>query len=307
MNEMNAVYTKHMDNISLLRVNSLKKLCRNYNLKVSGKKQELIDRLHRNNLKIYLATKIQKVFRGYIVRKYIQAKGNLKNIINSEDFFTFESMKNISIHQRYTYCENNRYVYGFDVNSILSLFHHKSGQIKNPYTRKLFPHSLYNDICQHIRISRILGYKIHTDIENNVNLSIMSEYEYISTICSLINEHGYISDINWFTELSNTQLIRFVRELYDLWIYRLDIDSETRKKIIHPNGNPFLNIRIRNITTYTTEELKHKTYQVIYGLLNKGIDHEHKGLGCLYILTCLTLVSRDCASTLPWLFESVRY
>lgn len=135
----------------------------------------------------------------------------------------------------------------------------------------------------------------------------MNEYEYVSTICSLINEHGYISDTNWFTELTNTQFIRFLRELYDLWIYRLDINLETRKKIIHPDGNPFSHIRIRNVTIYTREELKHKTYQVIYGLLNKGIDHEHKGLGCLYILTCLTLVSRDCASTLPWLYESIRY
>lgn len=307
MNEMNAVYTKQPDNISLLRVNSLKKLCKRYNLKVSGKKQDLIERLQKNNLKIRAVCKIQKLFRGYIVRKYIKMKGKLKNIINSEDFFTFEPINSIPFHQRYTYCENNRYVYGFDVNSILSLFHHKSGQVKNPYTRKLFPHSLYNDICQHIRISKILGYKIVTDTDNKVNISIMNEYEYISAICSLINEHGYISDTNWFTELSDIQLIRFIRELYDLWIYRLDIDCETRKKIIHPNGNPFLNIRIRNIATYTTEELKHKTYQVIYGLLNKGIDHEHKGLGCLYILTCLTLVSRDCASTLPWLFESVRY
>jgi len=304
---MSTNYTETMDDISLHRVHTLKKMCKYYKLKVSGRKKEIVERIYTYKLKVISSCKIQKIFRGYIVRKYIQAKGKLNNIINSEDFFTFEPMQNIPFHQRYTYCENNRFIYGFDINSILSLFHYKNGQVKNPYTRKTFPHCLYNNICQHIRISKILGYVINTDIENIIHFSIQNEYEYVSAICSSINEHGYISDTNWFTELSNTQIVRFIRELYDLWIYRLDINHETRRKIIHPDGNPFLNMRIRNITNYNTEELKHKTYQIIHGLLNKGIDREHKALGCLYVLTALTLISRDCARTLPWLYDSVRY
>ena len=52
-------------------VSQLKTICKNYKLKVSGNKQEKIHRIY-NFLKFsYYTTKIQKLYRGYLMRKYI--------------------------------------------------------------------------------------------------------------------------------------------------------------------------------------------------------------------------------------------
>jgi hypothetical protein len=52
-------------------------------------------------------------------------------------------------------------------------------------------------------------------------------------------------------------------------------------------------------------EIQKIVLDVVVKLVNTGIDREHKSLGCLYVLSALTLVSEDAALTIPWLFESV--
>lgn len=290
--------------ISNHKLPELRQVCKQKKLKQSGRKKDVIDRIMIHIKKTRSCCIIQRMFRGYIVRKYIECKGKLNKIINTEDFLTFESMKDMSFHQRFVYCENDKYMYGFDIISILSIFKQNPHQIKNPYTRNFFPISLYTKLCQHIRIGRILGYDIQTEHSDDNTFDF--EHQIVSTCC-LINEHGYQCEVSWFCDLTTVQLIRFIRELYDLWIYRLHISNEVKKKIVFPCGNPFRGIGMQSLHNYTNDSLHEKIFIVITKLLRNGVDNEHRGLGCLYVLTALTLVSRECADTLPWLYESVRY
>lgn len=295
--------------ISTCKVKTLKDFCIKNKLKRSGRKYELIERIHCFFKKNHACILIQKHFRGWLVRKYIYYKGcgnKDKNIINQEDFLSFELIEEIPFHQRYIYCEDDHYYYGFDIISILSLFEKQNFEPKNPYTRKYIPRSVYDDIYQHIRIAKILGFTIYTSISNN-RVSLNNMDHYIINICSSINEHGYISDSMWFENLTFSQMKHYIRELYDLWVYRLGLSDYIKKQIIYPHGNPFDSISLRIIHTYTLDILKLKLYTIIDNFLHKGTTHDYKSLGCLYVLTALTLVSHQCALALPWLYNSAIY
>ena len=76
-------------------VKQLKAICKHYKLKVSGNKDEKIHRIY-NYLKFSLySSKIQKVWRGYIIRKLFRLKGIGLKSVNDTDFLTFEEVNKI--------------------------------------------------------------------------------------------------------------------------------------------------------------------------------------------------------------------
>ena len=44
-----------------------------------------------------------------------------------------------------------------------------------------------------------------------------------------MDQMGYITDPKWFSTLSKVRLVRYIRELIDVWSYRLKIPIETKK------------------------------------------------------------------------------
>jgi hypothetical protein len=42
-------------------------------------------------------------------------------------------------------------------------------------------------------------------------------------------------------------------------------------------------------------------------IVNTGVDRDSKSLGAYYVLSALTLVNTEAATSLPWLFQSVSY
>ena len=70
-----------------------------------------------------------------------------------------------------------------------------------------------------------------------------------------INNLGNYSDHNWFWSLSKMNLIKFIRELLDIWAYRANLTNELRRNICL-DGNPFSNINIVNISLLNQNELR---------------------------------------------------
>ena len=50
-----------------------------------------------------------------------------------------------------------------------------------------------------------------------------------------VDSLGNYSDVNWFLKLSKRQLIRYIRELHDIWNYRAQLTSEIKLKICFPD------------------------------------------------------------------------
>jgi hypothetical protein len=119
-----------------------------------------------------------------------------------------------------------------------------------------------------------------------------------------IDELGNYTDYKWFYDLEKQHLVRYIRELHDIWNYRLQLSSNV-KHSISPNGDPFRSINLYNVLNYDRFLLKKSILNVINTFVNSGLDNEAKSLGAIYVLTALTLVSSNAAVSMPWLYHSV--
>ena len=108
--------------------------------------------------------------------------------------------------------------------------------------------------------------------------------------------------------MNRNLLIKFVRELLEIWNYRSQITNEIKRTICPPNGDPFRNLNMTYIHTESNiHNVKKVILEVLEKLVNGGIDKDSKSLGAYYVLGCLTLVNADAATSLPWLFQSFAY
>jgi hypothetical protein len=292
----------------------LKIFAKNYKLKISGNKQQLLSRIYSYLYFSYYIIKIQKVFRRTLVRKYKELHGpasiNRKLCINRDDFISMEPIDKINFHQFISYQDSDNFIYGFDITSLHNLFLKSSDEIKNPYNRNKIPDFIFKDIRTLIRISKILKININLtfgDETKNLPNEKLIELR-VFTLFQNIDSLGNYSNANWFINLNRSQLIKFIRELIDIWNYRAQLSNETKRNICPPNGDPFRSLSIQYIIQ---EENLWNVKKVIIGILeklvNSGIDKDSKALGAYYVLGALTMVNSEAATSLPWLFQSVNY
>lgn len=301
--------TKYNYNIA-----QLKTIAKHYKLKISGNKKQLISRIF---CFLYLSSyiiKIQKNFRGLLQRKYNKLHGPaLKNrqlCTNNTDFITMEPLDEINPTRFISYMDTDNFIYGFDIVSLYNLIYKNNQEIKNPYNRKNIPDEILKNIKTLIRLSKILKIQINFDIEDD-SIHISSEKVIELRIVSLfqnIDSLGNYSNPEWFLSLTKNQIIKFMRELIDIWNYRAQLSFETKKNICPPTGDPFRNFSMVFIHIETNlNSIKKVVLEVLEKLVNLGINRDCKSLGSYYILGALTLVNENAANAYPWLFQSFNY
>jgi hypothetical protein len=298
-------------------VEQLKQFAKHYNLKLSGNKKQLLERLycflHLSNYAII----IQKVIRRMLVKKYIKLRGpasfySQRNLCtNNSDFITMEPIEEIKFHYFISYKDMDGFIYGFDIRSLYNLWLKANNQIvNNPYNRNKIPSSLLANIKRLCKLSRIFKNRINLKMEDDTQSIPMSDEKTVElraiTLFQHIDSLGNYSNANWFLSLNRIRLLQFVNKLYDVWNYRAQLPYEIKIKICPPTGNPFRNINLRalhnpdlNILT-----IKNLLLEIMEKLTRYGVDKDSKALGAYYILGCLTLVNRETAESLPWLFQS---
>ena len=123
-----------------------------------------------------------------------------------------------------------------------------------------------------------------------------------------IDALGNYSNANWFLSLNRIQIIKFIRDLIDIWNYRAQLTAETKRNICPPNGDPFRSLSVQYINTEPNLwNIKKVVLEVLDKMVNSGTDKDSKTLGAYYVLGALTLVNNEAATSLPWLFQSVNY
>jgi len=295
-------------------VSQLKSFAKHYKLKIGGNKPQLITRIYSYLYFSLYIIKIQKIFRGYLVNKYKKLHGpatiERKLCTNSSDFITMEPLSEINLSQFISYKDIDGFIYGFDITSLHNLFLKSENEIKNPYNRNLIPDSVFKDIRSLIRLGRILNIDINLCFEDDTKQ--MSNEKVIEmralSLFQQIDSLGNYSNVNWFLSLNRNHLIKFTRELMDIWQYRAQLPVQTKRNICHPTGDPFRNLSIQYINTeQNIWNIKKVLLDVIDKFINCGIDKDSKALGAYYVLGALTLVNSEAATSLPWLFQSVNY
>ena len=294
-------------------ISQLKLIAKNYKLKIGGNKNELTSRVYSYLYFSSFIIKIQKIFRGTIAKKYKLLHGpasiNRKICTNAHDFITMEPIDEINYHNFLSYKDEDGFIYGFDIISLYNLFLKSKDieSVKNPYNRKQIPESVAKNIKSILLFSKIL--KIHINLhyeDDTLNLSNEKTIELRAlSLFQNIDSLGNYSNSNWFLSLNKNQLIIFIRELIDIWNYRAQIASETKRNIIPPNGDPFRNLSMQYIHTETNIlNIKKVILEVLEKFVNNGINNDSKALGACYVLGALTLVNENAATSLPWLFQS---
>jgi hypothetical protein len=245
-----------------------------------------------------------------LVRKYKQLHGiaalNRKLCTNTNDFISMEPIEEINFHQFISYKDIDGFIYGFDIVSLHNLFLKSDDEIKNPYNRNLIPKIVFKNIRSLIRISRILKIKITLDFEDDAKKVSTEKAVELRALAlfQMINSFGNYSDSKWFLSLNRFQLIKFIRELIDIWDYRAQLQIEIKRNICPPIGDPFRNLSMAYIIT---ESNLTNIKNLLLDIISTGIDLDSKSLGAYYVLGALTLVNSEAATSLPWLFQSVSY
>lgn len=292
----------------------LKSFAKHYKIKVSGNKNELLLRVYSFLYFSSFITTIQSSFRRMLVKKYNLLHGpasmNRKICNNSYDFITMEPVEEINFNQFISYKDDDGFIYGFDITSLHNLYLKGHKEMKNPYNRNVFPEFIIKTIKSILRLGKILKININLQFEDDTqNVSSEKAIELRAlALFQTIDSLGNYSNPQWFLSLNRNQIIRFVRELTDIWNYRAQLTQETKRNICPPIGDPFRNLSMPYIHTEgNLYNVKKVVLEVLEKLVNSGLDKDSKSLGAYYVLGGLTLVNQDAAMSLPWLFQSVSY
>jgi len=319
INSENMYIPKFSDHKMMLQYNytvqQLKTIGSHYKLKVSGTKSQLVTSIYSFLYLSNYSVKLQKMARGFLIRKYNKLHGpgyKNKNVCtNTTDFFTMDDLSELPNSQFFSFKDTDGFIYGFDLMSIYNLIYKCDGIIKNPYNRLPISGENIGKFRSLLRLSKILRIPISTEIKDiNQEISTQKSIELRAlTLFQNIDALGNYSNANWFMNLNRQQLMKMIRELLDIWSYRAPLSNETKRSICPPLGNPFgafLNFsQLQSLENI--DDIRKYVLEILEKFVNSGIDRDNKCLGAYYVLGALTLVSEDAATSLPWLYQAVCY
>lgn len=294
----------------------LKTFVKHYRLKQSGNKNQLFERIYCYLYLSNIIIKVQKISRGRFVRNYIKCRGPalIKRSLctNDSDFFTMDEIATLPNNQFFSYKDVDGFVYGFDIVSFFQLIK-KSDRLcttLNPYNRNEIPIHAIADLKTLIKLSKLLRMPLSLEIVDVVNTPLEEKTleQRVNELFHTIDLLGNYSSPTWFTSLNRHMLLRFMRELLEIWNYRAQISLETKYAICPPNGDPF---RAFNVNVIYLEpeidEVRKQVLNVLEKFIYNGIDQDSKHLGAYYVLGALTLVNEEAALSLGWLHDSFAY
>ena len=314
-NDNNLDYVVKYNEYNLLlkfnyNVQQLKLFAKTYKLKITGNKQQLVSRIYSH---LYLSNqiiKIQKIIRGHLIRKYNNMHGPaFKNRLlcnNNFDFLSMDKLTTIQNEQFFSFKDEDGFIYGFDILSLYNLIYKCNGIVKNPFNQQPLTSKVIENLKSLLRLSKIL--KINISIEISDVTKVVSNKKSIElrtlTLFQNIDSLGNYSNPQWFLILNKNQLIKFLRELIDIFHYRSNLTNEIKKAICPPNGNPFMvNFNILQNVEHL-DDVRKIILDILEKLVNTGVDKDYKCLGAYYVLGAITLVNNEAATSLPWLYES---
>jgi hypothetical protein len=293
-------------------IKQLKHIAKEYKLKTTGNKSQLMSCIYSHLYLSQLIIPIQKIIRGYIRRKYNHIRGpgfkNRSLCTNTVDFFSMDELTTITDDQFFSFKDKDGFIYGFDILSLYNLIYKCNGVVKNPFNQQPLGSIIIDNFKTLIRLSKILKINIIVEIADvNIDIPDKKQVELRAlTLFQHIDALGNYSNSQWFLSLNRLQLIKFIRELIDIWTYRANLTFQTQQAICNPSGNPFQRMPNFNIlyNIPNLDEVRNNILEVMEKMVTTGIDKDSKCLGAYYVLGALTLVSNDAATSLPWLFEA---
>lgn len=307
-----------LDNIG---IRGLMSLCRYHKVIVRGDEQSMCNILKKKLYRIrYKETNsIQIVGRFFI--KYLFWKLGACHLINSvnntEDFYTSTSISVIPVC--YQFFTDSDQVHGYDIRSLVFYRNNSPSDFRNPYTNQPFTNDEIRRLETKIKWLDRFGYNTchimdqapclgrgQSQSQSHGNKWTVNDIQqYTVNVFSYINEHQYI-DYRWFVDLSFSSLKSLYHELFEIWNYRLPMQTEHKEKMVH--GTIFSNYdNVKQYQPSMANKLRVELLKNIEKLVTEGETEDHRKNGCYIFMLGLVLVSEDAATSYPNMFHAAYY
>ena len=236
---------------------------------------------------------IQSLIRGRNIRR----RGEELKCNNSEDFYTYEELKDIPTKYFYSYTDVKNFRWGFDIRSFDKLL---AMDYPNPYTTEPIPQNIIEDVKKCIGLL-----KCENDYEDLTDTIVRERKDMIKQkivdLFSCIEQSGYTCQIEWFSSLSIRRLKELYRQLEDVWNYRSQLSDQMKINICPPNAYVFKTPMIEVMNYSSKEDLQELILNEAMKFTNAVSDSDRK-LGFMYFLIAFGMVSQQCyLAHIDWL------
>ena len=276
---------KDLTNYYYLRINNSK-------TKSKYKKKYYFEEVCKfiNSLEEYDESKIIKI-QSLIRKKLVINRMNIK-CNNTEDFYTYDPLNEISPKYFFYYKDLNNFIWGFDIRSLIKLI---SMNYPNPYTTEVIPESVIKEVKNKIKsLKRTSSFEdINEVILRDKKTTIKQK---AVDLFSDIELNGYSCEINWFFDLSGRRLKELYKQLEDLWNYRAQLSQEIKRSICPPDGQVFTT-PVSEILHYNCKEDLQELILHDVSKFKNAINPSDKKLGYMYFIIGLSMVSPPCYIT----------
>ena len=313
--EESKITYKDILNIDLTKskLPELKQFARDLNIKVSGNKSEIKQRIEDQIKKELNIIKIQKTFRRHLVKTWFKLKGTRENCVNDTDFYTLEPLDEIPYLYFIKYADISHNInYGFNIQSLCTLAS-KNNKFENPYNRENMKTPFGTNMIKVVKLTNVLfpgnnllnesnalpqeqtkeqAFFAYYDALNQIPLE-----QRITDLFIHIDSLGNYTNREWLTGLNEDRIYYLVLKINQLW-HKIPNSSRMR---ICPYISPFSTDVFGTLPIQITIEM---VVRMVAILTHSGIDNDNKQLGAMYFLSGLTLVSQNARNQMPWLYEN---
>ena len=244
---------------------------------------------------------IQKQFRKYKKDNNIYGPILYETSNNQNDFYTLVPINEIPKDYLFSYRDNNKFVYSFDIRSFDKLINSNS---QNPYTRENIPNkviNLYKKRLDYIKKNNIIINQFVEEVLTPEQTYKNRVFKIFQTI-DLLNTMAGGTNPKWFYDLTIMQLKAYYKVLEDIWNYRAELTPLQKYEIVK-NKNMFVN-RVNDIYyIYNEQHLREIILEEIEKLLFTSDNDVHRATASYYILIAFVEISPECTQAMPWLIQ----
>lgn len=252
--------------------------------------------------------KIQRWWRTLAgIQRYRQLgpAGNIPAVAeNQTDIYSLDAVTMIPVLYRWSYSDCNKHIWIFDIRSlVMSRRDDPTGVLLNPYTRE--PISANAEKQFHNRCTWLRKRKYYLTHMDSITLTEdQIWHQRILDVSLKYDMLGYHMCLSWFEELNIRQLAGFYMELWELWMFRLQLHNSVKNQVV-PNWSV-------NLFKHTPQEIRQRIekkwwQRTILDLMDTLVSSaelkEHKILGALYSMTAFAIVSPHVRQHYPWLVD----
>jgi hypothetical protein len=241
-------------------------------------------------------------------RRQGPARWNTAVATNTTDFYSMENISSISGESLFSYYnKKDKMIYAFDIKSLTSLLEKTNVDDKsppqNPYNRQEIEEDVIKKINAYVRWCRQNGVDTRwTPIEPQTPDQLFQMK--VTDLFQKIDELNYYTNPEWFIKMSIDNHRCFYVELHDIWNHRAELAPSVRLEIIPAPARPF-KTPVREVVALKSIDLLRKiNMDIIRMFISAAVARPDRILGAMYVVTAMTLVSKQCAEMYPWLFES---